>query len=244
MAIIKDGKIKGKIGNYIYRVVDGQEIVQAYAAKPKQSANTKLASAQFIRAAKTGSKVYRQAKSFALDFARPKVYRDIVSNLRGSAYAEIGDKTDLQSDWAIVPNSNPMPINKDALLEDYFKINPEVIFSETAFTVHIPKLMDITKGRQPKGSNYLELFVSIYHTHRDMTYELSRHQSERIPIVEGFEEQNVTLPLEWMENIDKNGIVYVCFGLSFFEQANSRTQINESRYNPSAILGMWHKNVK
>ena len=244
MAVIKNGKISGKIGRYVYRTLNGQNIIQTYSKNPNLSENSRQAWSKFTRAAKTGSKIYQQTKTFALDFARPQTYREIVSLLRASIYSDIDDEAEIQTDWALVPKTNPIAINKDAFLEDYLPRYPDASFSETAFKVSIPGYMVRINRKPPKGANYVEFFLSVFHTHPDMTYELSKYESGRLSIVEGFQEQNLTLPLEWMENIDKNGIVYVCFGLSFFAQADSRAQINESRYNPSAMLGMWYKNVK
>src|SRR5690606_1492012 len=243
MAVIKKGKIGGKIGDYVYRTLDGQDIIQTYTRHPKQSEHSKQACKKFTSASKTASKIYQQTKTFSLDFARVQTYREIVSLLRASLYSDVKNNHKRDDGWALVRRTDPLALNKEAYLEDYLPQPLEVSFSETACTVGIPGFQVRGNRKAPKSANYVEFFLSAFHTHLDMTYELSKYESGRLSIMEGFQEQNVTLPLEWKENIDRNGIVYVCFGLSFFAQANSRTQINESRYNPSAMLGMWYKNA-
>ena len=125
MAVIKNGKIKGKIGKHVYRVIDGEEFVQAFPKSGEQTEGTKRASAKFANAAKTGSKIYRQVKSFASDFTNHKFYRELVSLLRGSVYLQYKEPQKAQTegtefetvniiendDWALIQKVNPLPIN-------------------------------------------------------------------------------------------------------------------------------------
>jgi len=255
MAVIKNGKIRGKIGKYVYRIVDGQEIVQAHPKSYEQTESTKKAAAKFGNSSKTGSKIYQQTKSFASDFTKVKFYREIVSLLRGSVYFQNkellkkleGTKPDLTGNpeaikWNLVQGAHPLSINKEVSLDDFLDGYPIVNFSEDQCIVQVPAFQYINGAdKHPKEANYIELFASAYHTHTEMTYSLCDYTSGRLPIFEGVSEQSLTLPMEWMDNIQKEGIVYVCFGLAFYANADSRNRLNSGRFNPSAILGMWFK---
>jgi|GEM_PF-935582 len=256
MAVIKNGKIKGKIGKHVYRVIDGKEFVQASPTSGEQTEGTKRASAKFANSAKTGSQIYRQVKSFASDFTNHKFYRELVSLLRGSVYLQYKEPQKEQSegteaetvnttesdDWLLIQKVNPLVINKETLLDAFLDKHPSTHFSENRCTVFLPSFnFDSKTDKHPKGANCIELFVSVYHTHPEMTYSLAEYTSGRLPIFEAFAEQSLILPLEWMDNIQKDGIVYVCFGLTFYANASSRNHLNSEKFNPSAILGMWYK---
>lgn len=267
MAIIKNGQTRGRIGKFVYRIIDGKEVVHAYNPTIKQTENTKKASAKFANSSKMGSRVYKQVKIFASDFTTAKNYREIVSLLRGSIFLhdkqskneelnkdkqdspELKEETietsadaDTTSEWNSIQDTDFLPINKDAILGDFLEGIPVANFSEDESTVQIPAFDFSKKGiKTPKEANYFEIFVSVYHSHSIMSYSLCDFNSGRVPIVSGLSEQDLTLPSDWMNPNEKEGIVYICFGLSFYASEDSRLPLTSSKLNPSAILGMWYK---
>lgn len=264
MAIIKNGKTQGRIKHLVYRVVDGKEIVQPYTPNIQQTENTKRASVKFAKSSKMGSDIYKQLKEFASNFTTVKTYREIVSLLRGSIYlhdeqsklealeksklAVAGGNSGLiaetleQPAWELIENTEFMPINKEAALTDFLKEAPVATFTESHCRLQIPDFQqDNFNTKYPKGTNYVEFFASVYHTHSDGTYPLGNFSSGRLAIGSGFPAQCAILPLEWFENVEPKGVVYICFGMSFYAEENSRMQINNSKFTPSVVLGLWYK---
>jgi len=264
MAVIKNGKTRGRIGKFVYRVVDGVEIVQPYTRNVQQTENTKRASAKFAKSSKMGSEVYQQIKTFASDFTNVKTYREIVSLFRGSIFLhdeqskleEINSTEQIiaddkpgsdagtldNSDWTFIEESDFLTINKEAALSDFLKDAPLARFSETECTIQIPEFKPNNQaGKHPKGSNYVEFFASVYHTHSDGTYPLCNFSSGRLVVTDVFPAQSVILPLEWQDNVEVKGVVIICFGVSFYAEKDSRMHVNNSRFNPSVILGLWYK---
>jgi len=66
MAVIKKGKIHGKIGKYVYRVVNGKEIVQSYPQQIRIAGNTVVENKRFAESSRMNARLYRLIKDFAL----------------------------------------------------------------------------------------------------------------------------------------------------------------------------------
>src|SRR5690606_38507623 len=264
MAIIRNGKTQGRIKNLVYRVVDGVEIVQPYTRNIQQTEKTKRASVKFAKSSKMGSEVYKQLKEFASNFTTVKTFREIVSLLRGSIYLhdeqsklELLEKSKLNFEekkseitvdtfenpgWSLIENTDLLPINKEAILSDFLNEKPIATFSELECKIQIPEFQYNTQGgKHPTDANYVEFFASVYHSNSNGTYSLCDFGSGRLAIGAGFPAQSVILPFEWFENIEREGVVSICFGMSFYAQEDSRMHINSSRFNPSVVLGLWYK---
>jgi len=244
MAIIKNGKIRGKVGNAIYRVVGDKEIVQSAPKKYELTENSKIESNRFGKASKLASKIYRSVKDFALNCVKETFYRELVTLFRGLQSFDFYNLDGGENiPWTLIPKTEALAINKvvevDAILGSY----PTATFDNDRCTIQIPEFdMNKVKGKLPTGTGFIEFTASVLHHYSEIgVYSTCNYSSELLSIYDVIPEQEITLPVEWASDDLDEGLVVVCFGLRFYANLNSRRDLNTMTYNPSAILGIWYK---
>src|SRR5690554_3531124 len=138
MAIIKNGKIHGRIGNYVYRVVNGQEIIQSYPRTVKPRGGTVLESKKFGKAAYQSARIFGFLKDFALNNQDGSFYCSMVSFFKKSFYSkhEIADNP-VFDDWETVPGFESMVVNSKTQVSDILLEKPQVSITGESCTLDI-----------------------------------------------------------------------------------------------------------
>lgn len=245
MAIIKNGKIHGRIGKYVYRVMNGQEIIQSYPKSVKQRGGTLLESKNFGIISQQSSRIYRLIKDFALNGISGQLYTDMVRFFKKNFSSENEITNDSRYDnWNEVTGFDRLVINSNiqpgSILSDY----PHVIIHDDTCQIQFPGF-DVSKKprRIIKAASHIAYgFTLIHYDFKScMAQKISDFESERFSISKGFEAQNFEIPLKINETPIEKGILLFAFGLRFFASSQSFGYLNSKEFNPSAISGMWYK---
>jgi len=244
MAIIKNGKIRGKIGKYVYRIVEDKEIIQSFPEKFELSENSKIESQRFGKSIKLAASIYQSVKDFALNCVKVEFYRELVRICRGLQTLGFLDlEEDEKPCWKFVPGTSALDINKVVLLNAIMGAYPTASFKESQCTVKIPGFnKETVKGKLPKEAGFIEFTASVLHNHSSLgSYFVHNYSSGLLSVHDIIPEQEISLPVEWSRDDLNEGIVLICFGLRFYANLSSRRDLNNMNFNPTAILGMWHK---
>src|SRR5690606_186017 len=245
MAIIKNGKIHGRIGNYVYRVMNGQEIIQSYPKSVKQRGGTLLESKNFGIISQQSSRIYRLVKDFALNGINGQLYTDMVKFFKKNFSSENEITNDSRYDnWNEVTGFDRLVINSNiqpgSILSDY----PHVIIHDDICQIQFPGF-DVSKKprRIIKAASHIAYgFTLIHYDFKScMAQKISDFESERFSISKGFEAQSFDIPLNINEIPIEKGILLFAFGLRFFASSQSFGYLNSKEFNPSAISGIWYK---
>src|SRR5690554_5665855 len=251
MAIIKNGKIHGKVGNFVYRVVDGQEIIQAYPRKTKPKGGTLLENKSFKKVAKLSSAIYQLIEDFALNEITGHLYNEMVKFFKSNFYSKRAITDDPQFDqWNKVNGFDRLVINSNAKVDDILVRNPKLSINGDIFIISFPKFDSFPGLSRLGGSrniikdaSYISFgFTLIYYDFSSGLAEVvSYFESERFILPEGFGEQHIEIPLTVNDVPIEKGLLVFAFGLRFFSSQQSFGYLNTKRFNPNAILGSWYK---
>lgn len=245
MAIIKNGKIHGRIGNYVYRVLNGQEIIQSYPRTVKPRKGTIVESKRFGKASTQSSKVFRLLKFFSLSLQEGSLYCSMVSFFRGNFFSKTEiNKDPAYDDWNVVPGFERMVINSKVQISDILLENPKVTIAGDNSTISIAEFKaDPSKKSLMSDMSYLGFAFALIHYDFDDEYAEVIHyfESERFNISKGFEEQNFEIPLLAGKTPIENGMLLLAFGLRLYVTPEGYGYLNNKSFNPCAILGVWYK---
>jgi len=244
MAIIKNGKIHGKVGNYVYRVLNGQEIIQAYPTSVKPRGGTLLENESFGRIAQQSSRIYRLVKDFALNGISGQLYAEMVRFFKRNFASENEIINDSRFDsWREVPGSDRLVINSNIQPGSILSANPTVTINEDICKVQFSHF-DFSRGRKTiRTASYIAYGFTLIHYDfsSGMAQTVSDFESQRFSISKGFEEQYFEIQLK-VNNIPiEKGLLLFAFGLRFFASSQSFGYMNTKEFNPNAILGIWYK---
>lgn len=245
MAIIKNGKIHGKVGNYVYRVVNGQEIIQSYPGSIKPTGGTIIENESFGKIAQLSSKIYRLVKDFALNGITGMLYTDMIKFFKRNLSSENEIINDPRFDtWKEIPGFDHLVINSNIQPGSILLKNPVVSINDDICTVQFPKFDINQRPRKTiRTASYIAYgFVLIHYDFSSgMAQKIANFESERFSISEGFEEQSFEIHLEANNVPIENGILLFAFGLRFFASEQSFGYMNKKEFNPNAISGIWYK---
>ncbi|TCK85084.1 hypothetical protein [Albibacterium bauzanense] len=245
MAIIKNGKIHGRIGNYVYRVVNGQEIIQSYPRTVKPRGGTVLESKKFGKAAYQSARIFGFLKDFALNNQDGSFYCSMVSFFKKSFYSKhkIADNP-VFDDWETVPGFESMVVNSKAQVSDILLEKPQVSITGESCTLDISEFdaNQEAKGIMKDVSHIGFGFLLIHYDFDSRFAEVVHYfESERFRISKGFKEQNFEIPLVIDNATIERGMLLFAFGLRLFASLQSFGYLNNKSFNPCAILGVWYK---
>lgn len=245
MAIIKKGKIHGKIGNYIYRVVNGQEIIQSCQRSTKTRGGTLIESENFGKVSQQSSRIYQLVKDFALNEVGRNLYYDMVRFFKKNFYSKIEIINDPSyNDWREVSGFEDMVINSKAQLDDILFDKPKVGLIEDMCIVRLDEF-NFSQGSKNiiKTASYIAFGFRLIHYdfNSGLADVVSDFNSERFSISKGFEEQYFEIPLTINEALIERGVLLFAFGLRLFASSQSFGYLNNKEFNPSEILGVWYR---
>lgn len=245
MAIIKKGKIHGKIGKYVYRVLNGQEIIQSSPRSMKPRGETLVHNENFGKASQQSSRIYQLLKDFALNEVSVDLYSDMVKFFKRNFYSkkEIANAPSFDN-WREVSGFEDMVINSKVQVDNILVNSTEVsLIGDTCLV----QLYKFNRSLNPK--NIIKTASHIAFGFRLIHYDfnsglaeiVSDFNSERFILSKGFEEQYFEIPLVINEALIEKGVLLFAFGLRFFASLQSFGYLNNKEFNPSAILGVWYR---
>jgi len=243
MAIIKNGKIHGKVGNYIYRVLNGVEIIQSYPRKIKVSEKTKAANARFSLCSVLSSKVYRVVKDVALNLVDHRLYRKLTSIFSIHLFSSssiIGAEE--YKDWKLIPSTDNIRI--DTKEGEYNESLPSFSIINDACRLSIKDFIIPPHAlRCFPNADYMELVFSL--VHYDFDSELAQpvyeYRWDREVIGSAVSARKLEVDLADLETTAKDGLLLPCFGIRFFAYRESSGYLNSGVSNPFSVLGIWYK---
>jgi len=245
MAIIKKGKIHGKIGNYVYRVLNGQEIIQSYPRSIKPRGGTLLENESFGKVSQQSSRIYQLVKDFALNGINEQLYHDMVKFFKKNFYSKTGVANNSNfDDWEEVSGFDRLVINSRVQIEDILINIPQVSLSGNILNVQLYEFKRSHVSRKTiKDASYIAFgFRLIYYDFSSgMAEVVSDFDSERFIISKGFEDQKYEIPLVINGILIENGLLVFVFGLRLFASLQSFGYLNNKEFNPCIILGVWYK---
>ena len=245
MAIIKNGKIHGRIGNYVYRVVNGMEIIQSYPRRTKQAGKATLGNKRFGLSSKMSSKIYSIAKEFALHSIDGTFYGELMAFIKSNFYSDqsIVEEEDYRT-WKGVPFDRFWSINKGPTIQQILKYPPQTHMIEGIIRVQFPRIeWRNSSNKYIQRANYFSYSVILIHYDFEtgQARNVFEFNSERRLKNKEYEQEDYEIRLEDLNYPIENGLLMICYGLRFFEMKDSYGYINSKKFNPCGVLGVWYK---
>jgi hypothetical protein len=245
MAIIKNGKIHGRIGNYVYRVVNGIEVIQSYPRTVEPRGGTILGSKRFGKAAYQSARIFGLLKDFALNNQDGSLYCSMVSFFKKRFYSkqEITDSPAFD-DWGSVSGFESMVVNSNTQVNDILLQDPQVAIIGNGCMLNIAEFEAIQESKgMMKGASHIGFGFLLIHYDFDSQFAevVDYFESQRFRISKGFEEHNFEIPLLIDNTSIERGMLLLTFGLRLFASLQSFGYLNNKGFNPCVILGVWYK---
>lgn len=249
MAIINSkGEIRGKVGNVVYKVVNGKMVISSLPRRKKGKFKPEARHERFKFATRMSSRVYRELKDFFLNLP-PGDLSTKLTSLFIHAYDDLSS-SDLAAGWRQIEHEKyvwfPKRVHPAAIL--YGKPRME-IEGEQAL-VKIPSLtyMGSLKSRHyrvPRNLASLENAVTLVHYDFDTesaqviyTWESDRHPYR------GGEDNRMDLKPDLVDvegNPIENGLLIAAYNMRTFATDTSSAYLNSKDFNPLSVLGVWVK---
>lgn len=265
MAIISKGKLRGKVGNVIYRVVDGKTVVQSYPRPPKDGYPLTEQNARFAAATKMGSRLYKQLKDFGCHVVEARLFGNLTRFLMthyeemvpvGTASAGESDfgSAALPSGWRLIQGDRRLVMGRKALMTDFLTDVPKMRVSDGGFSLQIPgfpayrdrldRLQDAHGAVHPMVHRAAEVELLFMLLHYDLEMGVvqivDRWSSGRLPRGEAYDSRTLQRDLLGSDgDLLDSGVLLGCFGVRLFASSLSTTHMNNEKYNPAEILGVW-----
>lgn len=245
MAIIDDdGKIRGAIGNYVYRRVNKKGVIQSHPGRLEPKGDTILENKRFGGASKINKVIYPYIKRSGLNMCYSYLYGKLVNYFKRVMYTDLLNRE--KGEYLFLDEDNCLA-----------KIFPELPIAEKngdILTVRIPEA-NLTKGnRRFAKAEFMEYRIQLWH----MDYKLSGVSclyntiQDRLYMGKEIEAQEITIDLSKLENDVilneklselgvslEGGLLVMCFGINLFEYSQDFVSLNSKKLNPAGILGAW-----
>jgi len=246
MAVIKKGKIHGKIGKYIYRVINGKEIIQSFPHQRKVSENTKATNRIFADISKMNGKIYRLIKDFALTKVDSKFYYELMAFVKANFYDSdaIGINA-YSADWQAIPGSQKIRVNHYLKVEEVLSGVPAMDIRDGLCIVHVPQYEFKRKRNYfMQEADYLEYSISLVHYDFDLKLATAMHDynSGRFPKTDDFPGRILEIPLTLSGRKIERGLIIACVAIRFFASKASYGYLNTKECNPVCMIGAVYKN--
>jgi len=141
MAIIdKNGKVRGRIGNYIHREVNGKQVIQSSPKPRKPKGGTVDQNNQFREAAQLSAIMYDEIKNFAWDRSYSYLHGRLTSSIKQLLFSGTGEQHAGQY----------IALDKDNKLNEIFAEPPVASKAGNLLEINIPKVK-AAKGNKKTG---------------------------------------------------------------------------------------------
>lgn len=245
MAIIKKGLLSGRVGNVVYKVVNGRSVVSSYPRRKKGEFEPKEQHGRFALATKISSRIYKQLKDFNLNLVSSDLYNNLVKFFINE-HAKLS-VSEPRSDWEQIGVSEDLPTTKGALPRHIFRGTPLMKFEDGHFVVYIPRFESghfLSNGyRMPRGIVALQSAITIIHYN---------FESESAQVVYNWQSDRYTIGgeyplLELIPDVDgkgelfEGGLLLAALNIRTYGGTDSVAYINHKGFNPSMVMGVWTK---
>lgn len=244
MAIYEDGKLKGKLGNVVYRTVNGKMVVQSYPRKPKGGYKLTDRHDEFAIATKAASRLYRQLKDFALNLTMRNLHNSLIGLfIREYKHLRPGQQPE---GWALVPGSLDVRVGSRAWLDDLLEDEIVMRVEGGKCGLQIPPLK-LHGGRFAKYRIWnevreMELAFTLLHYdfETDSASVVERWSSGRFPKNDA--PGRVVLDCDLVDvngDLISDGLLLGCVGLRLYASEMSDSYLNTEGFNPFSVVGLW-----
>jgi len=237
----KNGKIKGKFNNVVYRELDGKQVLQIAPARVKQTYATKLNALEFGLASAQASvlrnflrRVYEEADGKMA----ARLTAAVAACIRASA-KDIGER-DLHD--ADLDPLKGFSFNTNAPFERLVAVSPSYrVFPDGRFEFSLPPFNVMKDIHYPP--DYIRYHPSFLIA---VTAFHFRKEYARLIDKEVFDFKNIDqqVEIEWSSSrrLPKGAIVIVTFSLRYQSTnwAGQRIQIKDKAFYPTVILDAFH----
>lgn len=246
MAVLKNGRLVGRVGNLVYRDVKGRTIVQSRPRRSKRGFQLTSRNSNFSVASMAASALYRELKDFALNLSTRELYNSIVSLLMGNP--EVLQPEGPDNDWSLVPDSHLLPVEKKRSLPGLQNGAVGLDFADGTYRVQIPPLntsqiADSIHHVWKNVQEYERTFTLLYYDFETTSASVvGRWTSRRTK--KGAKSKAVLIERELIDGDGftiSRGLLVLAVGLRLYAAPSSSSYLNRPDYNPFVVTGIWKK---
>lgn len=247
MAIIKNGKLSGRVGNLVYKTVNGKTVVASYPRRKRRNFEETEQNDKFRIGVRISSRVYRELKDFYLNLVTPNLYNQLTSFFVTKQSGILPEEP--IEEWTSIADSRDIQITKTIRPAHILSSNPRMGF-DGQWRIQIPSFhlnyFSSNSYRMPRGITALQNALAIIHYDLELesAQVIYRWESERYLV--GKYDQDSTVHLEpELVDLDGNpiegGLLLAAFSIRAFAGSNSFAYMNNKDFNPGVIMGAWAK---
>ncbi|GGG85558.1 hypothetical protein GCM10007415_18630 [Parapedobacter pyrenivorans] len=237
----KNGKIRGKINNIVYRELGDKQVMQIAPARVKQTYATKLNSMEFGLVS-TQAKVLRDVFSGLYEEADGKMAARLtaaVSTCIRTSEKDIGERNLHDADLAPLKG---FEFNTDAPFEKLVAVQPSFrVLPNGQFEFSLPRFNVMEDIRYPSGIVRYHPSFLIAITAFHFREEYSRIIDKKVFDFKNIDQQ---VNIDWSSSrrLPKGAIVIVTFSLRYLSTnwAGRRVQVTDKAFYPTIILEAFH----
>lgn len=234
MAIIdKKGKIRGKIGNYIHRDVNGKQVVQSTPGSIKPKGGTIEMNKHFRNAAELSGMVYQDLKNYAWDRSYSYLHGRLTGLMR-HLFLPGYEETE---------NGQYLALDKDNSLRHLFPLLPTAAKTGTHLRINIPKINKAKRNKKLANADYASYEFTLMGFASDEKGEGNPHtlqvvKTERFKIANGFDKKHIDIDLSKTITFN-SGLLLALIRAELFQFQSSAAFLNSKEVNPVSMLGAW-----
>lgn len=249
MAIINSkGEIRGKVGNVVYKVVNGKTVIASLPRRKKGGFKPEARHERFKLATKMSSRVYRELKQFFLNLP-PSDLSNKLTSLFIHSHEELFPN-DPAAGWTKIPHEEYVRFPKRVHPYHILFGTPSMEIEGEQAIVNIPSFTYLgwpkkRHYRMPYDVESLENAVILirYDFDTESTQVIFKWESERNGYRRG-EDNRTHLHSDIIDiggNAIENGLLIAAFNMRAFASDTSTAYLNSKKFNPLSILGVWVK---
>ncbi|RRN77829.1 hypothetical protein EIM50_17620 [Pseudoxanthomonas sp. SGD-10] len=237
MAVLDSrGRIRGKIGNVVYRTVGNTSIIQSRPGKVRQTLSTRESALEFGLVSNCG-RILRDLYSTFTSYSDGRLL-----NRMNAALLKCLRDTDMPRGERDLHDGNPehlqgLQFNINSPLTEALAVRPECVLEEGKVRVHIPEFREYGQLQQPRHSKacVLRMMVAAINF-REGYYEYLAYKDIAI-------ERGATVPQQhWQPEValPAGSMVLVSVSLHYFGMRDIngyRPTINSVACSPAEIIG-------
>ncbi len=231
-----DGALHGRIGEVVYRTLDGKQIVQGKPRRVKQTANTKLKALEHGVASHQAGRLKQIFAAFQqyLDPSFNGRFAAAIARCMESSYEDIGERHLQNSDPSRL---NYFSFNKESNIENILLVEPELhLYEDGEVELILPITNSDDELRCPYDASY-KVRISITVIAADLL-------SNWMQVIDMTDFEFILnpnpQPVHWISKRKLNdaGIVFILFSIQFLARSWGQRDIQtkDKKYMPGIIL--------
>lgn len=230
MAILnKNGKLRGRIGNYIHREVNGKQVIQSSPKPRAPKGGTIVENHKFQVAAQLSAMLYHPIKDFAWDRSYSYLHGRLTSAIKTLLFSD-GEQQQLGKYIALDKNNH---------LQEIFNELPTTSKAGSQLEIDIPKIKATKGNKKLANAEYISYEVALMNFSDDgilSTEQLLK--TERLKLDREYAGQRLTVDLDKRISLGTD-LLLVLIRTELFKYLNSSAFLNSKELNPAGILGLW-----